>query len=130
MKTVRVVAALIFSEDKQQILIAQRQQHQHQGGLWEFPGGKIESGETAEQALQRELMEELTISVENIQFFHQEKHSYPDKTVAIQFYHCTHSSGEIVAQQGQEWCWFAIEELAQLDFPAANRQVVEKLAEL
>lgn len=130
MKTVEVVAGIIWNQAANAILLSKRLKNQHQGGLWEFPGGKIESDETAEQALQRELMEELAISVENIQFFHQEKHSYPDKIVAIQFYHCSHSSGEIIAQQGQEWRWSAVEELAQLDFPAANTQVVEKLAEL
>lgn len=130
MKAIEVVAGIIWNQAANAILLSKRLKNQHQGGLWEFPGGKIESGETAEQALQRELMEELTISVENIHFFHQEKHNYPDKTVAIQFYHCTHSSGEIIAQQGQEWRWFAVKELVQLDFPAANRQVVEKLAEL
>lgn len=127
MKEVDVVAGIIWNTADNAILLSKRLKSQHQGGLWEFPGGKIEEGETAEQALCRELGEELGIQVKNIALFHQECHSYPDKTVAIRFYHCTHSGGEIIAQQGQEWRWYQPQELTSLDFPAANKVVVEKL---
>lgn len=127
MKAIEVVAGIIWNQTANAILLSKRLKEQHQGGLWEFPGGKIESGETAEQALQRELMEELNITAANLQLFHQEQHAYPDKTVAIRFYHCTYNGGDIIAQQGQEWHWFAVKELAQLAFPAANKDVVAKL---
>lgn len=127
MKTVNVVAAIIFDAQKENILISQRHQDAHQGGLWEFPGGKVEQGETAQQALQREIKEEINLDVSEIELFHYEAHSYPDKKVSIQFFSVYEFSGEPKALEGQPLEWVAISDLEQRDFPAANNAVKQKL---
>lgn len=127
MEKIEVVAGIIWHNSKDEILLSKRLKEQHQGGLWEFPGGKIEAGESHEQALQRELMEELSISAEHMQHFHSVEHQYKDKHVSLHFYHCRGISGEIHANQGQQWRWFERGQLVELEFPAANKVVVEKL---
>ena len=82
MKRVHVAAAVIRSTDGQ-VLISRRAEEQHQGGLWEFPGGKVEAGEQVEQALRRELQEELGIRVVRARPLIQVAHDYADKQVLL-----------------------------------------------
>lgn len=125
-KRIHVVAAIII-DAQQRVLIARRHQHLHQGGLWEFPGGKLEPGETALQALQREIREELALEVVSASLFQQITHDYPDKSVLLEFWQVTEFSGEARGIEGQPIAWVALNELRNFEFPAANVPVVEAL---
>src|ERR1051325_7823323 len=84
---IEVAAGVVFHEGR--MLITQRRPDDHLGGLWEFPGGKRERGETFEACLQRELKEELGIEVEVGEWLDSVTHSYPDRTISLKFYRCT-----------------------------------------
>jgi len=123
--SVDVSAALIFREGK--LLIAQRPAESHLGGLWEFPGGKLEPGETFEQSLMRELREELGIEVAVQALFEEITHDYPDRRVHLKFYLCRLLVGEPQALGCAGVKWVAKPELAGHDFPAADARLLEKL---
>jgi len=95
MKTIHVVAGVIRNSS-QQILLALRPQHLHQGGLWEFPGGKVERGEAVEHALQRELFEELDICVTQARPLIRIHHQYPDKNILLDVW-------QVESWQGGAW---------------------------
>lgn len=122
MKRILVVAAVIRREGR--ILIAERAAHLHQGGLWEFPGGKVEPGESVEAALVRELQEELGITARSFAPLIRIAHDYPDKSVCLDVWDVTAFEGEPVGQEGQPICWVTPEELSGFAFPAANHPVV------
>ena len=119
---VQVVAAAIPRQDR--ILIARRPRHLHQGGLWEFPGGKLEPGEAPEAALGRELREELGIELLGSRPLIRIKHAYPDKAVELDVYLVTGFSGEPEGREGQEVRWVSRRALSEYCFPAANRPIV------
>lgn len=127
MKRVHVAVGVV--EQDGQILLARRHQHQHQGNLWEFPGGKVEAGETVQQALQRELREELAIEIDLAQTspLITVEHDYQDKAVCLEVFRITAFSGEPLGQQGQPLQWVSVTELPTLDFPAANRAIIAAL---
>ncbi len=127
-KRVHVVAAIIV-DAQQRVLIARRPEHLHQGGLWEFPGGKLEAGETALQALQREIREELALDVIDAFLFQQIAHDYPDKSVLLEFWQVTQFSGEPRGLEGQPIAWVEAQALRNYAFPAANVPVVDALVE-
>jgi len=127
MQRINVAAAIIWNTDRDALLLSQRPLDKHLGGLWEFPGGKVEGEETAEQALQRELFEELNIQVEELSFYQQVDFNYPDKNVSLQFYHAYNIQGEISAKEGQQWRWVKRESLKDYQFPAANQGIVDHL---
>ncbi len=127
MSAVRVVAAVIYSPDRQRVLIARRPDHLHQGGLWEFPGGKIHGGESPLDALRRELEEELAIGLSEAEPWQQVLHEYPDKQVHLQFWEVTGYTGEPVGNEGQIVAWVDIPDLENFAFPEANTFVVRKL---
>jgi len=131
MKHIHVVAAIIYNSGREQILIARRPEHLHQGGLWEFPGGKVEQGESPQSALHRELAEELSISIcqQSAEKFTDVKHQYPDKAVHLEFWRVFSFSGEPRGNEGQPIRWVLLTELANYSFPEANRQVVTLLAQ-
>ncbi len=128
MKSVHVVAAVIWGKDDC-VLLARRPEHLHQGGLWEFPGGKVDVGETVEQALIREIKEELSLSVdpENCAFLQQVHHDYPDKSVLLEFWQISAFSGTAVGNEGQEVRWVPVQELSEYEFPAANLPLIQRL---
>ncbi len=128
MKRVHVVAAVICREDDT-VLLARRPRHLHQGGLWEFPGGKVAPGEPVEQALARELYEELAITVDpgRTTFLQQISHDYPDKKVLLEFWRVVGYSGEAVGNEGQEIRWVPVGELSRYDFPLANIPIIQLL---
>jgi 8-oxo-dGTP diphosphatase len=129
MKTIHVVAAIIYNPSRQEILIAKRPDHLHQGGLWEFPGGKIEHGETPLAALYREIEEELGIRIhtETASLFKAVSHQYPDKAVHLEFWQVVHFTGQPQGNEGQQLRWVNIAALGDYPFPAANRVIVEAL---
>lgn len=122
MKRILVVAAVIRRGEH--ILIARRAAHQHQGGLWEFPGGKVEPGEAVEAALVRELKEELGITATAFSPLIRISHDYPDKAVCLDVWTVTGFDGEPQGREGQPLAWVSGDELPRFDFPAANRPIV------
>ena len=124
MSLVHVAVAVIVNEDNQ-VLIALRQSHQHQGDLWEFPGGKVEAGEATEVALVREIKEELGIEVIDPVPLIEIKHEYSDKSVLLDVWSTRHFNGQPKGLEGQMIRWWPIESLADFNFPAANQTIIE-----
>jgi 8-oxo-dGTP diphosphatase len=117
------VAVGVVKNSEGKILISLRHEDLHQGGLWEFPGGKIESFETAESALARELKEELNIAVTAATPLIIIRHQYPDRFVQLNVFLVEQFSGEAQSCEGQPFKWVAPAELEQYEFPAANRPI-------
>ncbi len=124
-KTIRVAAGLVFRKGK--VLVARRYADAHLGGLWEFPGGKLEPGETFEQCLERELVEELGIVVRVEELMETLTHEYPEKTVHLRFYRCSWLKNEPEALGCAEFAWIRREELEIYPFPAADARLLERL---
>ncbi|MCO7223982.1 8-oxo-dGTP diphosphatase MutT [Pleionea sp. CnH1-48] len=122
---IHVVAAIILQKNK--VLLALRPDDKHQGGKWEFPGGKKEAGESSEQALIRECEEELNITLKAPELFDRVEFDYGDKQVSIEFLVSRGFDGEPKGNEGQEVRWFELNDIAELDFPKANKAVVKKL---
>lgn len=125
MKRVRVAAAVILQAG--QVFLAKRKMSAHQGGLWEFPGGKVELGETPELALQRELLEEVGIEMQSAEHFISIPFEYPDKSLLLDIFIVTDYKNAPWGKEGQLTKWAKIDELRRLDFPAANHVIIDKL---
>lgn len=126
-KTVHVAVGMVLDGDA--VLIARRADHQHQGGFWEFPGGKVEPGETVPQALARELAEEvgLTIEAESMIALTSLDFDYGDKLVRLDTWICPTFTGQAQGLEGQPVRWVAVDELDQYHFPEANRTLITQL---
>jgi len=122
---VEVSAGLIFRDGK--LLITQRHADSHLGGLWEFPGGKREPGETFEQCLARELREELGVEVVVGQLLESVEHAYPERTVHLKFFICHLEHGEPQPIGCPAVTWVNQAGLYDYDFPAADAKLLEKL---
>jgi 8-oxo-dGTP diphosphatase len=118
------VAVGVVHDERGHILIAKRPRHVHQGDLWEFPGGKLEAGETAEQALHRELQEELNIEVAETTPLIQIRHAYPDRRVLLDVWRVERFAGTVSGLQGQPIQWVEPDDLPAYEFPVANRPIV------
>lgn len=127
MKKIEVVAAVIFSECGEELFIARRAKNVHQGGLWEFPGGKKEVDESPEQALYRELEEELGIQTKACESLIKLSHDYGDKLVELDVYKVTEFSGTAHGAEGQETMWIKLQDIHRYDFPEANKAIIEAL---
>lgn len=125
-KLIHVAVGVIIGPDKK-ILIAKRPQTAHQGGLWEFPGGKVDAGESVHQALVRELQEELSINVTESEPLIQIRHHYPDKSVLLDVYSVTRFDGQPRGAEGQPICWVSSKELNNFEFPAANQPIINAI---
>lgn len=121
------VAVGIITDAAGAILIARRPDHAHQGGLWEFPGGKVEADETVERALARELREELGITVQAAEPLLQVRHGYPDKDVLLDVWRVTAYRGEPRGREQQPLAWVSPARLADFAFPAADEPIIVKL---
>ena len=124
--TVQVAVGVIIN-NKNQILITKRSADQHQANKWEFPGGKIEASETAQQALARELKEELGIQLESADFLLTIHHQYKTKKVTLEVYEIRQWLGEPKGLEGQPMCWVEKHELKNYDFPTANAEILSTL---
>ena len=125
--TLVTVAVGILSDDAGRVLVTRRAPDAHQGGLWEFPGGKVEADETLLEALTRELREELGVSVEAAEALMVLEHDYGDKQVRLDVHRVTRWSGEPRGLEGQPLAWQRLEQLRNWTFPAANRPILERM---
>ena len=123
---VHVVAAVVINANNE-VLIAKRPQASHQGGRWEFPGGKLEEHELPEAGLVRELREELGILVTDSEPFIEIQHDYPDKSVFLEVWRVNSFSGEAYGCESQEIRWVSKSELSRYQFPDANLAILEKV---
>jgi len=121
---VAVVAAVV--EDGDSFLVTRRQEGVHLAGMWEFPGGKIDGEETHEQALRREMLEELAVDIDVRELVFHTTHAYPERSVALYFYRCA-LLGTPRPQLGQQMRWVPRTELASLGFPPADEQLIRRL---
>ena len=120
-----VVAALIWREER--FLACQRPAHKARGLLWEFVGGKVESGETREQALIRECREEVDITVVPRDIFMEVTHEYPDLTVHLTLFNADLPQGEPKALEHNALRWITVDEIDQLAFCPADEEILERL---
>lgn len=121
------VTAALIRDDAGRYLITQRLRGSHLEGLWEFPGGKRDAGESLRECLQRELAEELgaTFAVhEEVATIHWE---YPDRAIVLHFFACRLESGTIEPLEGQAMAWVEPERLTEYEFPPADRTLIERL---
>ena len=128
MSTIEVSAGLVFRGG--QLLITRRHPDAHLGGLWEFPGGKREPGESFADCLQRELREELAIEIEVGELLEELVHAYPEKTVHLQFFRCRWLRHEPQAIGCAEFAWIVRGDLDKYEFPPADARLLEKLRRL
>lgn len=120
-----VVAALIWQG--KQFMICQRPAHKARGLLWEFVGGKVEPGETPEQALVRECREELGVTVSVGQPFMEVTHTYPDITVHLILFHAAIVQGEPQRLEHNDIRWISADEIGQYAFCPADEEILERL---
>ena len=123
-----VVAALIWDENR--FLACQRPAHKARGLLWEFVGGKVEPGETREQALIRECREELDITVEVRDVFMEVDHVYPDLTVHLTLFNASISEGVPQKIEHNDLRWITVEEIDQYEFCPADEEILRRLKEV
>ena len=124
-KIVNVAVGVIKKNNA--IFICKRADEQHQGGLWEFPGGKVEANESVFAALKRELTEEVGITIHSSSQLMVIEHDYGDKCVKLDIHVVSNFSGEAHGAEGQPSEWVNISELTHYEFPAANAEIIEKL---
>jgi 8-oxo-dGTP diphosphatase len=124
------VAVGVILDGSRRVLLTRRAADSHQGGLWEFPGGKVEPGESLPVALARELHEELGIRVRRSSPLLEVRHDYGDKQVLLDVHVVWEFEGHALGREGQPLVWVASAELAQYSFPAANAAIVEAVTAL
>ena len=122
--SITVVAAVIEQHDR--FFLTRRQAGAHLEGMWEFPGGKVDAGESHADALRREIREELDADVDVHDLVFEITHEYPDRTIALYFYRCN-LNGEPRPLLGQEMRWVPRGELPSLGFPPADAELITLL---
>lgn len=125
-KRIHVAVGIILNANGQ-ILLAKRPEHLHQGGKWEFPGGKVEQNETVTEALIRELKEEVALNVHSSEPFMALSYDYPDKQVLLDIHTVSDFTGEAQGLEGQQIVWVDKHDLTHYDFPDANKPILTKL---
>ena len=123
-----VVAALIWDKDK--FMICQRPAHKARGLLWEFVGGKVEPGETKEQALIRECQEELAVTLAVGDVFMDVTHEYPDLTVHLTLFNATIADGEPQKLEHNDIQWITPSEISNYEFCPADVEILRKIIEV
>lgn len=121
------VAVGVIRDQQDRVLIAKRAAAQHQGGLWEFPGGKVESGESVLDALKREFKEEVALDIHDAKPLIQISHDYGDKSVLLDVYQSQLFSGSARGMEGQPVEWCPIDLLHEKAFPAANTPIIDAI---
>lgn len=126
--SIKVVVGIIQKENK--ILIAERPHDKPYSGYWEFPGGKIKAHESSENALKRELYEELGIKITAAKFWFQHLHMYPDKTVILEIWQVLAYNGEPQSKEKQVLRWVLLSELVSLNVLEGNKAILERIITL
>ena len=124
-KITQVVAALIWDGDR--FLICQRPAHKARGLLWEFVGGKVEPGESLENALIRECREELAIELSVGEVYMEVDHIYPDITIRLILFHATIAAGEPQKLEHNDICWITPAQIPEYDFCPADVDILKKI---
>ena len=122
---IQVAAGLIFRDGR--YLITKRKSHAHLGGLWEFPGGKPEPGESLEACLRRELREELGIEITDPELFQTIRHEYPDYSIELHFYRGAIAAGDVRSLDCESLTWVPPHELTDFEFPPADQALIRAL---
>ena len=125
---IRVAVGILKRGDK--LLVAERPLDKPYSGFWEFPGGKIEAGESGEAALSRELLEELGIAVLKATHLFDHVYTYPDKTVQLEMWLVTEFSGEPQSLENQTFIWATLDEMKSLRLLEGNIPIVMKLRDV
>jgi 8-oxo-dGTP diphosphatase len=125
----KIIGVAVIWNDQKQILIDRRRQEGTMGGLWEFPGGKIELGETVEECIQREIKEELGIEIEVREHLITIDHTYTHLRVSLTVHQCSYLTGIPQPLECDEIRWVTVDELEQFAFPQANSQIIAALKE-
>ena len=120
-----VVAAIIIKNDK--YFIAQRNKNKHMGLSWEFPGGKVEKGETFEIALKREIKEELNINIAINNKFAEENYKDEKINVKLHYFLCSHTSGEIYLNEHEDSAWITKNEFKNYNFAEGDSDIINLL---
>lgn len=123
-----VAAAVVFQDGR--VLLTRRRDDQHLRGLWEFPGGKVEAGESPEAAVVRECREEVGIDIRVERILEVTHHVYPEKEVLLLFYRCSLVGGEVQHLEVADHAWVRPDALDQYELPPADGPVVAAIAEL
>ena len=121
------VVAGVLSDSQYRVLLTQRSEGKHLPGMWEFPGGKCEHGETPQDALRRELREELGIEAGSLERLIAVPWNYREKSIFLDVYRVLDYTGQAHGRESQALCWVSIDELNQVDMPAADRPVIAAL---
>ena len=129
MKRIEVAVGVVYNQ-RGQVLVGQRVVKDQYFQKWEFPGGKLEKGETAEQALKREFLEETALELRESKELMMVEHDYPDRQVRLHV-HTVHSyKGEAIELEGQALKWVDVGDLDELDFLAGNQVILDRLKSL
>lgn len=123
----KIIGVAVIWNDQEQILIDRRRAGGAMGGLWEFPGGKIEPGETVEECIQREIYEELGIEIAVEEHLITIDHTYTELRVTLTVHHCRHLTGIPQALECDEIRWVSLADLEHFAFPKANVQIISAL---
>jgi len=126
----KIIGVAVIWNEQGQILIDRRREKGSMGGLWEFPGGKVEPGETIEKCIQREIWEELAIEIAVGEHLITINHTYTEFKVTLIVHHCTHVKGTPQTIECSEVRWVTLDELDKFNFPAANVQIISALRKI
>jgi len=121
------VAVGVLLNEVRDVLVARRHELSHQGGLWEFPGGKLEAGESVEEGLRREFREEVGVEIHHAYPLRKIRHDYGDKSVLLDVWRIDGFAGQPRGLEGQPVEWRPVSHLQASDFPAANAPIIEAL---
>lgn len=120
-----IAAGLIW--DEEYVFIDRRKENGLLGGMWEFPGGKIKSGETPQETIKREIRKEINLDIEVGDFFIEVRHAYTHFKITLHVYHCLYKNGEPKLTVATDWRWVKPEELKYYAFSASNKKIIQKL---
>lgn len=127
MKKISVTAAIIKNAEGK-ILICQRADNSSMGGLWEFPGGKLEPGETPEECVIRECMEELSIKLSVTDIFARTQYQYPDKLIDFTFFNASVTGGDMKMNVHKDMKWVTVSEMKDYEFCPADIEILDMLS--
>lgn len=123
----KFIGVAVIWNDQGQILIDKRLDEGLLGGLWEFPGGKIEPGETVKDCIRREIKEEIGINIAVNHHLITLEHTYSSFRITLQVYNCQHLNGKPQTLECQEIRWVTLDEIDQFPFPKANEKIIAAL---